>query len=71
MSEVKSCAGTILVDRHLGPPAYEILSVHFPDGGAATTIGDILVRLGIIVKDRDRVKITVTRLPPASGRKRA
>jgi hypothetical protein len=70
MSKAKSCAGTVLVDRHPGPPAYEILSVHFPDGGTAVTIGDILARLGIAVKDRDRVKITVSRLPAGSGRKR-
>jgi hypothetical protein len=70
MNKAKTCAGTILVDRHPGPPSYEILSVHFPDGGIAVTIGDILARLGITVKDRDRVKITVSRLPAASGRTR-
>jgi hypothetical protein len=63
MNKAKSCAGTVLVDRHLGPPVYEIVSVHFPDGGAAVTIGDILARLAIAVKDRDKVKITVNRLP--------
>ena len=70
MSKAKTCAATVLVERHPGPPAFEILSLHFPDGGTAVTIGDILARLGIAVKDRDRVKITASRLPAESGRQR-
>lgn len=65
-----TCTGNVLVERRQGPPAYEIVSLHFPDGGAAVTIADILDRLGIAVKDRDRIKITVARLPAGPKRKR-
>lgn len=58
-----TCAGMVMVDHHEGPHPYKVVSVHFPDGGAAVTIGDILARLGIAVKHRDRLKITVRRLP--------
>jgi hypothetical protein len=62
MPNPKNCIGTVLVDKHEGPHPYEIVSVHFPDGGTAVTIADILSRLGLAVKAGDRLKITISRL---------
>ncbi len=55
-----------MIDKHEGPHPYQILTVHFADGGAAVTVGDVLDRLGIVAKARDRLKITVRRLPAKS-----
>jgi hypothetical protein len=64
----KTCTGTVLIDKRKGPPAFEILTLHLLDGGAVCTIGDVVDRLGMTVKDYDRLRITVSVLP--AGRKK-
>jgi hypothetical protein len=62
-----SVIGSVLIDRRGdGDRPYEILSLHHADGGASVTIGDIVARVGLKLKDRDRIKITIARMP---GRK--
>lgn len=68
--ESMTCTGTVLIEKHTDPPAYEIVSLHFADGGTAVTIADILFRLGLAVNDQDRLKITVGMLPAKRSRKR-
>jgi hypothetical protein len=70
MGKPKTCTGSVLVEKHQGDPSYEIVSVHFADGGAAVTIGDLLARLGIAAKDRDRLRIAISRLPSARAKRK-
>jgi hypothetical protein len=66
MPRAKTCTGKVLIDKRdgFGRP-FEILTVHFEDGGAAVTIADVLAKLGIAVKAKDRIRISVSVLGKA------
>jgi hypothetical protein len=61
----KRCSGTIQIEKRdtYGHP-FELLTVHFADGGSAITVADILARLGIQSRTGDTLAISLTVTSP-------
>lgn len=57
---MKTIDAKVMIDKRTG---FEWLTLHFPDGGAAVTLADILARMAIVVKHGDRLRISIKRLP--------
>jgi hypothetical protein len=69
------CTGEVLLDKRPAPYAagvpFELLSIHFDDGGTAMTVHDIADRLGMTLKTGDWLTIALSKTPAkAQGRVR-
>jgi len=57
--------GQVMLDKRPAPypggAPFELLSLHFADGGTAMTIHDIAERLGITLESGDRLAITLSK----------
>jgi hypothetical protein len=72
MQRPRTCQGIVRIAKHVGygQRSFEIMTVHFPDGGASCTIADLTARLGIDLKEGDRIRIAISKLAKIAPRKR-
>jgi hypothetical protein len=67
-----SLSGRVQVDQRSpgGKQPFEYLTVQLPDGGAVLTLADVAAKLGIELKSGDRLRISMTRTPAMTARRR-
>jgi hypothetical protein len=65
--------GQVMLDRRESPRPggvpFELLSIHFDDGGSAMTIHHVAERLGIALKTGDRLTITLSKTQAKAKRR--